>query len=341
LSNRIHVLGSPGSRVGGASGECIGAIQIWRKNGLDVAIHPTWQEPQSNEKEIAKELGCEIKFLHPRSIGTCEDLRGAIVVSFCNDRVAIVAQQLKKQGCRVIFAPCMCYPENGISTLLRAGVLESVVFQSKYQMGQMERRLATVGYNPNMGHLIRGYYDWPSVEFKPRVRETGEPFVAGRIARAAANKWSKDWWKMYERIPNRKAILLGYSTVTRKQIGKPPEWAEVVAPGGRAAESVYEQLHAFVTCNGGAEENWPRTGLEAMACGVPIVAENKFGWAEMIEHEQTGLLGGTWEEIGDQAARLESDEELRISLAKNARERLSEICNQDEIWEGWRKVFYG
>ena len=338
MTKRIYMLGSPGSKIGGASGEAIGAIQIWRRHGLDVTICPTWQQPQSNEKKIAEELGCEIKFIHPRLIGKSEELKGATVVSFCNDRIAIVAKQLKDNGCRVVFAPLMCYPDNGIGTLIRARAVEAVVFQSNYQKGQMERRLAGIGYNPNMGHLIRGYYDWPNVKFQPREREEGEPFVIGRISRPVHNKWEQNWWQMYERVPNRKAILLGYDTKTRQQIGKPPEWAAAYGPGTKPAGEVYSQLHAYVTKNGGSEENYPRTGLEAMACGVPVVAENAFGWTEMIENGKTGLLGNTWEEIGDLAAQLESDEGMRLDIAHAARKSLETICDAETIWQGWKAV---
>ena len=54
-----------------------------------------------------------------------------------------------------------------------------------------------------------------------------------------------------------------------------------------------------VRVNGGARENWPRAGLEAMAAGVPIVAQNDWGWREMIEHGVTGFLGGDDCELAD------------------------------------------
>lgn len=66
-------------------------------------------------------------------------------------------------------------------------------------------------------------------------------------------------------------------------------------------------------------------GLEAMACGVPVIVSSNCGIAERIHHEQDGLLIDI--ESPDKSAhvlfrditRLAEDEELRISLSLNAR----------------------
>jgi len=300
---------------------------------------PTWTPPDMESMKIAKELGCTvIENPHPRRIQDIPGLAGSTVVNFCNERAYAAKTTLDKLGCRMVAVPCMCYPAAGFRAAVATGHVKAVVFQSRYQQEKMSHRLKSFNYQPEMGHLIRGYIDWPSIDFQPVPREPDQPFVIGRISRDSTNKWNPDWWKMYGMVPHRKAVVLGYGAMTKRQCGPVPEWATAYKPGVVTAESVYRQLHAYVTCNGGVDENWPRTGLEAMAYGCPIVAENDFGWQEMVANGESGLLGSSWQEIGELATQLANDEPLRQRLALTARERLNLICNPDEIWDGWKEV---
>jgi glycosyltransferase involved in cell wall biosynthesis len=105
------------------------------------------------------------------------------------------------------------------------------------------------------------------------------------------------------------------------------------------AELLYRQLHAYVTKNGTDHENWPRVGLEAMAYGVPIVAERAFGWKEMVTEGETGLLGATDADMARCATRLAQDEPFRLNMAQRARERLERDLAQPEVlWRDWQQV---
>jgi len=324
--------------MGGASSECLGAVQLWRRNGIEVTHIPTWTPAEDSARKVAQGLGCQIIDSHPRRLHEVPGLAGSTVVNFCNENAYAVKTVLRKLGCRMIAAPCMCYPESGFRTAVKTGHVDAVVFQSEYQRATLEARLKSWDYRPETGRLIRGYFDWPAIEFRPLPHEPGTPFVIGRIARDIQNKWHKRLWAMYERVPNRKAIVLGYGRQAQMQCGKTPDWATTHFPGTVPAETVHRQLHAYVTCNGHIDENWPRVGLEAMSYGVPIVAENDFGWKEMLQHGVSGLLGNSWEEIGDLAAELARDEPRRLALAEAARERLKTICDPDQIWAGWKEV---
>jgi hypothetical protein len=335
---KIFVLGIwSDSRPGGANGECLGAVQLWRRHGLDVTLIPTWVPASDEARKTAYDLGCEVVETYPRRIKDIPGLKDSTVVNFCNENAYAVKTVLKALGCRMIAAPCMCHPAQGFRAAMKSGHIDAVVFQSEYQKEQVTKRLKSWGYRSDMGHLIRGYLDWQSIEFSPLPHDEG-PFVIGRIAREAANKWHQKFWQMYERVPNRKAIVLGYGRPIYNQCGKPPAWATAHFPNAVPASEVYPQLHAYVTCNDSIDENWPRTGLEAMAYGVPIVAENRYGWTEMIENGVTGLLGDTWEQIGGLAAELANDEPRRLEMARAARERLSVICDPQTIWTEWEKL---
>ena len=335
---RIFVLGI-WDLYGGASGECLGAVQLWRRNGLDVTLIPTWTRPREESFRIAERLGCEVVLANPRRMNEVEGLPGSTVVSFCNERAYSVKTRLRKFGCRYIVVPCMCFPEHGMRTAMKGGYVDALVFQSEFQRGQVEKRLKSFSYTPDMGNIVRGYLDWENVEYKPLPHAPGEPFVVGRIARDSTNKWHQDTWAMYDRIPNSKPILLGVGHQAKRVIGRIPERAECYSPGEVTNESVYRRLHAYVTFNPPSTfENWPRVGLEAAAYGVPLVTEKQGGWAEQFEDGVSSLQGDTWEAVGDLAASLANDEERRLELARTARTRLADICNADEIWDQWRKV---
>ena len=69
------------------------------------------------------------------------------------------------------------------------------------------------------------------------------------------------------------------------------------------------------------EDNQPQTGLEAMACGTPVVGFRAGGVPEYVRHNKTGLVAsmGDETEMADHIRRLVNDVELRERLARDAR----------------------
>jgi glycosyltransferase involved in cell wall biosynthesis len=88
---------------------------------------------------------------------------------------------------------------------------------------------------------------------------------------------------------------------------------------------------AFVLCS--RYEGFPYVLLEAAAAGVPIVATDVGGVAELIENELTGLLVKSDDAEGMAAAirRLRDDPELRMRLAANAREKVAKSFTLDKM----------
>ena len=336
---KVFVLGCPSpGHVGGANGEMLGAVSLWLKYGLDVGVIPTWNSPGPEIIKQLEGMGCSFHLPGPRLLHTVEGFAGSTVVSFCNENAFMAKRQLAKMNCRFIVAPLMCYLRQGMVSALKEHLISDFIFQSEYQKSVLLPQAQQYGLD--RFHLVRGYIDWEKIKFAPRSHAAGEPFVIGRASRARASKWSQHWWKMYEEVPDRQAILLGVSPDTTKQIGRAPPWAKTYKPGAISAESLWTQLHAHVTCNDMDVENWPRTGLECMAYGVPTCAENRFGWAEMLEHGVTGMLGNSPQEIGRHAATLAKNEDLRIAIATEARRQLeASIANPDLVWEQWRAAF--
>jgi glycosyltransferase involved in cell wall biosynthesis len=133
---------------------------------------------------------------------------------------------------------------------------------------------------------------------------------------------------------------MAWNRRVERKVGKPPAWAECLPPGVETPREFFGKLHCMVQANGGAGENWPRSGLEAMACGVPVVVQNQWGWREMIRHAETGYLCENAEDMAAFATRLAKDERVRLAVAENARASLeTELAPAETIWTQWREIF--
>jgi len=84
------------------------------------------------------------------------------------------------------------------------------------------------------------------------------------------------------------------------------------------------------------EDNQPQTGLEAMACGTPVVAFQSGGIPEFVRHEQTGLLArkSDPDDLARQIVRLANDLSLRDRLGNAAREMMEmEFETETQAWQ--------
>jgi glycosyltransferase involved in cell wall biosynthesis len=77
-----------------------------------------------------------------------------------------------------------------------------------------------------------------------------------------------------------------------------------------------------------------------MAAGVPIVAQNDWGWREMVIHGETGFLGSDDCELAHHTACLAHDEELRLAMARAAHQHLAKnLADPNVTWDRWRQIF--
>ncbi len=337
----VFVIGSPGP-VGGADTELWHTLRLWRSRGLAVSVVPTWGlgEPWRAQ---CRSIGCEVHAVPgPAELLDVPGLRGAIVVSFCNDRFLAHAAALRQAGCKTVWVNCMTwlfaaerhhYAEHG--------PFDHYMFQSRYQRSRLVPSLKEYGYQPSQGSVIRGAFWFDEFPFRPLAHEAKTPLVVGRISRADADKYSNNTWPIYRHIPHPiRARVMAWDPRIEKKLGPPPPWAECLPANAESAPEFFGKLHAMLQVNGQAEENWPRSGLEAMASGVPVVVQNAWGWREMVRHGRTGYLASNDHELAFYAARLAYDEDLRLRMAARARRTLEDdLANPDVLWAAWRTVF--
>jgi hypothetical protein len=337
----IYFLGYPGS-MGGANTECWHTAKVWRQQDIDVTFIPTWGCDADMEQKLAA-IGCKtVHAGNADNLAGVPGFAGAIVVGMCNSHVMNCRGLLKDLGCRLVWVNCMTFLfDNEVNAFRKHGPAEAFVFQSEFQREELEKGLATFGYTAERGHTIRGALALEEIPFAPRRHVPGEDFHIGRLARPDLDKWSSNHWGILGRVPyvQRRAIAMGWSQSLTRKCGQPPAWAETLSPQQIPAVDFLGRCHAMLGLNGGARENWPRIGLEAMAAGVPIVAQNQWGWREMIIDGETGFLTNSDEEMVYRLAQLAYDEDLRRYLIAEARDHVEELADAERIGRQWRELF--
>jgi hypothetical protein len=338
----IFVIGYP-SDFGGADTELWHTVRLWRQHGVPVTLIPTWR-PDARQQQRLEQIGATTHVVESaQQLDAVPGLREGIVVSFCNGEFLQHAEVFTRLRCRTVWVNCMtwAFPAE-LKHYEHHGTFSAYVFQSHYQRQQLSEVYRQHGAMDSQFHVIRGAFSPDEFPFAPTSHQPSEPFVLGRIARHDPDKWSSNLWPIYDavRYGNKKARVMAWSDRLTRKCGEPPDWAEALAANVEPAQKFLSSLHCLFPINGGARENWPRVGLEAMSAGVPIVTQKQWGWCEMIEHGVTGFLGEDDYELAHYAAMLAYDEELRLQIALNARRRLVDsLASPELIWDGWSRLF--
>lgn len=335
----VFISGYPGD-VGGANTECWHTVRLWRRFGVEVTLVPTWRANSAWRTRLDA-IGCRTVEASPDGLKDVPGLTGAVVVSFCNANFLAAADRFRDLGCRVVWLNCMTwlFAEERKHYQCR-GPFDRYVFQSRHQQEQLLPQLARFGVQPGQCRLVRGAFWWDEFPLRPLAHARKTPLVVGRISRAAEDKYSSNTWPIYGRIPHPvRARLMAWDARVERKLGRPPAWAECLPAGAETPQAFLASLHCMVQVNGGAGENWPRSGLEAMSTGVPIVVQNQWGWREMVRHGETGFLCDSDDELAYHAARLGHDEDLRMHVAYQARRALEEELAQPEVlWAEWKRL---
>jgi len=341
----IFVCGFPG-RVGGANTELWHTLKLWRGIGLDVTVIPPWGAADQGDDygywavQLA-ELGCRIESCPgPSMLSNVQGLPGSIVAAFCSTKFLAAAHRFRALGCRIVWVNCMNFLVPGEARHLRRhGTFDRYVFQSRYQRNRLEPLLSPFGYGQEQGRLIRGAFDVAEFPFEPRPRTTAEPFLIGRISRAAREKFSASTWGIYGRIPDVRARVMGFGPEAQAVTGQPPAFVECCLPeNAMPSREFLATLHALVMPTA-TFENWPRVGLEAMAAGVPLVVDDRGGWREMIRHGETGFLCASDDDFVRHATALAEDEYLRLRVANAARKAVERLTDPATIGAAWLNLF--
>lgn len=339
--NHIYVAGYP-KAIGGANTEIWHTVRLFRDRGLGVTMLPTWEWTDEWRHKLDSIGAMTVSDYGPGEWGNVpSDLPGSIILMFSNTFLIDEAQRFRDMDCKIISVPCMnwLYPQEKVVYRTTRRVFDRYVFQSHQQRDKVIPQLSKHGYHEDQGRVIRGAFDPSLFPHAPKPHKPPERFIIGRLSRPGVDKFPGDLWRQVSRIPYPTTIrVMGWDEKVLEVCGHAPEFAEVLPVQAETAQAFLGSIHALVPGMGCCGENWPRVGLEAMAAGVPIVAEKKAGWAEMLG-ESGGVLCESIHQQAYEVARLAWDSQHRMGVIVDGRVRMEELADPDVIWDQWKTLF--
>ncbi len=163
--------------------------------------------------------------------------------------------------------------------------------------------------------------------FDPIRARPDDTMVVGRISSLRPGKIPADWVRTAAgyQVPAARFVIAGEGALRVALLGDVQALGlerQFDLPGHVPRPEVPRLLQRFdVFCyvTSTTVECCPLALLEALAAGVPIVAEARGGIPELVQSGVNGLLGGSAAEVGRQLHMLRRDPGLRGRLAAGAR----------------------
>lgn len=336
MAREIWVYGFP-SLYGGADTELDHLIDLWRRHDVGVTL-VTDGPPDALMLRSVLARGCKVRGYRPAIF------KDRILLSLCNGEFLRRLPEIHSAGkpALTLWANCMTWTFPAEVEAHRQGLIDLHLFQSRYQEGMLRPSLEA--FHPVQS--LEGYCPWFNADRLPfRPLPVIDHFAMGRISRDDAAKFPADMWRTFAKVSSpvpTRALVLGYGPNARSKCGNPPDWLDwqTWEPGAIPAADLYRRLHCLIHRTGGSRENWPRTVIEAMAAGVPVIAERDYGLPEMIEDGVTGFLCGSSDEMSFRASELAFNESGRLAMARAANMRfLSEHASPARSMACWNRLF--
>jgi glycosyltransferase involved in cell wall biosynthesis len=336
----IWVAGFP-SEYGGADTELDHQIALWRRHDVDVHLVPMFgADPAVAARQRAR--GCHVHDYRP------DVFRGQTVVSYCNGSFLAELPRIMAAGrpARVVWFNCMTWLFDGEREAHRQGWIDVFGFVSAYQRRQLEPQLAAVRRSVATFDY-RPYFDVDTVAW--RYRPWDGSYRLGRISRDDAGKFAADTWRIFDRVlvPRalaKKVYILGHGPNAAAKIGAPPpglDW-QTWSPGAIPATTFYRTIDTLVHKTGGSRESYCRVVVEAYAHGVVPIVEDDYAFAELVDHERTGVRTSDSDEMSWWASVLARDPARHRAMAERGRSFLAgELADEARCWAGWRALLDG
>ena len=151
--------------------------------------------------------------------------------------------------------------------------------------------------------------------------------VVGRVSSLRPGKIPEDWIRtaVAYGLPRTRFVIAGDGSVRPKLVGDVRTLGlerRFALPGyvpRRDVPALLETFDVFCYVTSTAVECHPLALLEALAAGVPVVAESRGGIPEIVRHGVNGLLARSVDEVGAHLHALRRDPALRWRLGAGAR----------------------
>jgi glycosyltransferase involved in cell wall biosynthesis len=144
------------------------------------------------------------------------------------------------------------------------------------------------------------------------------------------------------RRPDARLLLVGDGPLRREILtagGKLPHGCFRWLPGGNDLLPLYHRASLFALSS--VKEGFPNVVLEAMACGLPVVATRVGGIEEAVEHGRTGLLARPRHprSLAELMLELLNDERRRAAYGEAGRRRVEERFGMDPVARSHERLF--
>jgi glycosyltransferase involved in cell wall biosynthesis len=157
--------------------------------------------------------------------------------------------------------------------------------------------------------------------FKPGSRDAERMFTVGRLSRDDPDKHHPDDPSLYRMLTWHGAHvrIMGGTCLQGALAGEP---GVVLLPtGSMAAPDFLRSIDVFFYRTAPhLHEAAGRAVIEAMACGLPVVAHVSGGYTDWIRHGENGFVFERQEDAWQYLERLRQDRHLRERLGSNARQ---------------------
>lgn len=323
---RVTVLGFPNSSD--LEAECLDLVRLWTEDGFTVNIVVAGVAPLALQHKLAG-IGCEIL-----CVNDWRELIGAnlgdVAVGLYDQTVIGLGECLKSTRSIWVGDASVEPIIPGRSDLFDVYVAKGIYHQRMLLAGLFELQ----GDFERVVKIRPPYYmaDCPA----SRPHDPGSAFAVGRLGCVSDERYyAASGWGVLTKLMTPVEILVS-------------EWSNDLGsvPHGVRTFSTYEPASFFpmVHCLlhiSSRKENWLRYALDAMAAGVPVVAQNDGSWREIIRHGENGFICNTPDEAADVIDILAQDESYRHEIIRCARLTLGRLINNDLIAFEWRKILSG
>ena len=261
-------------------------------------------------------------------------LKGMPCISYCNKEFLENIAEIKKYVRCTIWVNCMCWLFDKEKAAHQSGLIDYFVYQTDHARLKVQDEL--IGLNPKYNWAkIVPYFDVS--EFPLVINRPKDKFRFCRVSRNDSAKFNKFQWWIYNTMTApvlKEGIVLGYNEKAKEKIGSPPNWVKALPAGAMSVHDVYGVSDCFIMASD-TYENLPRVGFEAMASGCLLIVDNRGGWAELVQHNQTGFLCSNEREFVYYATRAAFEPEEREMMCAAARSLIEYKWGMTEAIREW------
>lgn len=165
---------------------------------------------------------------------------------------------------------------------------------------------------------------------KPGRRRRNDRFTVGRLSRDNPRKHHPSDPPFFTALAGRgmRVRVMGGASLRSSMHGDPN--VELLPAGAIPSAAFLSSLDAFYYRTHPAYfEAFGRVVLEAMLCGIPVVAEARGGYASYIRHGENGFLFNDHGEASLQLDALQADPDLRERIGAAAHDTAQKLFRDD------------